>query len=97
MDEILVQVVVDLLGCFYLVFDVELINLWLGSFEIEVIEDFFQVLVFVVEMNLYVWVLYGCNIYYKIEVFFKVIGCVLCQVVMINLVIEGVNFMKGVI
>lgn len=48
-------------------------------------------------MNFYFCVFYGKNMYYKIEVFFKVFGCVFCEVIMINLEIKGVNLIKGVL
>lgn len=96
MDETLAQVVVDLSGRSYLVFDAELTNPRLGSFETEVTEDFFQALAFAAEMNLHARVLYGRNTY-KIEALFKATGRALRQAVTINPAIEGVNSTKGVI
>lgn len=92
MDETLAQVVVDLSGRSYLVFDAEL-----GSFETEVTEDFFQALAFAAEMNLHARVLYGRNTHHKIEALFKATGRALRQAVTINPAIEGVNSTKGVI
>ena len=42
MDEVLAQVTVDLSGRSYLVFNAELENPRLGTFETEIVEDFFQ-------------------------------------------------------
>lgn len=97
MDETLAQVVVDLSGRSYLVFDAELTNPRLGSFETEVTEDFFQALAFAAEMNLHARVLYGRNTHHKIEALFKATGRALRQAVTINPAIEGVNSTKGVI
>lgn len=41
MDELFGFCVLDLSGCFYLVFDVELINFKFGDFDIELVEEFF--------------------------------------------------------
>lgn len=87
MDETLAQVV----------FDAELTNPRLGSFETEVTEDFFQALAFAAEMNLHARVLYGRNTHHKIEALFKATGRALRQAVTINPAIEGVNSTKGVI
>lgn len=97
MDETLAQVVVDLSGRSYLVFDAELTNPRLGGFETEVTEDFFQALAFAAEMNLHARVLYGRNTHHKIEALFKATGRALRQAVTINPAIEGVNSTKGVI
>lgn len=71
MDETLAQVTVDLSGRSYLVFDAELTNPRLGTYETEITEDFFQALAFNAEMNLHARVLYGRNTHHKIEGLFK--------------------------
>lgn len=68
-----------------------------GDFDIELMEEFFRVVVYVVNIILYVCVLYGSNIYYKIEVLFKVFGRVFREVVEKNVNIIGVNLMKGML
>ena len=97
MDEVLAQVVVDLSGRSYLVFDSEFENPRLGDYETEVTEDFFQVVAFAAEMNLHARILYGRNTHHKIEALFKAFARAMRKAVTINPEIVGVNSTKGVI
>nr|WP_054757781.1 imidazoleglycerol-phosphate dehydratase HisB [Liquorilactobacillus satsumensis] len=98
MDETLGRVCVDLSGRSYLIFNAELTNPRLGgSFETEIVEDFFQAFAFSAEMNLHAEILYGRNTHHKIESLFKASGRAMRQAVTINSEIEGVNSTKGVI
>ncbi|EHN59770.1 imidazoleglycerol-phosphate dehydratase HisB [Oenococcus kitaharae] len=97
MDETLGRVSVDLSGRSYLVFKAEFDNPRLGSFETEVVEDFFQAAAFSAEMNLHAEILYGRNSHHKIESLFKAFGRAMRQAVTINPEIQGVNSTKGVI
>lgn len=97
MDETLAQVTVDLSGRSYLVFNAELENPRLGSYETEVTEDFFQAFAFNAEMNLHANVLYGRNTHHKIEALFKATARAMRAAVTINPEIKGVNSTKGVI
>ncbi|WP_295775123.1 imidazoleglycerol-phosphate dehydratase HisB [uncultured Limosilactobacillus sp.] len=97
MDEVLAQVVVDLSGRSYLVFDSEFENPRLGDYETEVTEDFFQAVAFAAEMNLHARVLYGRNTHHKIEALFKSFARAMRKAVTINPEIVGVNSTKGVI
>ncbi|AUJ32578.1 MAG: imidazoleglycerol-phosphate dehydratase HisB [Liquorilactobacillus nagelii] len=97
MDETLGRVCVDLSGRAYLVFQAELDNPRLGSFETETTEDFFQALAFSNQMNLHATILYGRNTHHKIESLFKALGRAMRTAVTINSEIQGVNSTKGVI
>ncbi|KRL02695.1 imidazoleglycerol-phosphate dehydratase HisB [Liquorilactobacillus capillatus] len=97
MDETLGRVCVDLSGRSYLIFNAELTNPRLGSFETEIVEDFFQAVAFSTEMNLHAEVLYGRNTHHKIESLFKAFGRAMRQAVTLNPEIQGVNSTKGVI
>ncbi|KRL37314.1 imidazoleglycerol-phosphate dehydratase HisB [Liquorilactobacillus uvarum] len=97
MDETLGRVCVDLSGRSYLVFNAELTNPRLGSFETEIVEDFFQAVAFSTEMNLHAEILYGRNTHHKIESLFKALGRSMRKAVTINPEIQGVNSTKGVI
>ncbi len=97
MDEVLAQIVVDLSGRSYLVFDAELNNPRLGGFETEIVEDFFQAFAFAAEMNLHARIIYGRNTHHKIEGLFKACGRAMRKAVTINPEIQGVNSTKGVI
>lgn len=95
MDETLAQVTVDLSGRSYLVFNAELENPRLGSYETEVTEDFFQAFAFNAEMNLHANVLYGRNTHHKIGALFKATARAMRAAVTINPEIKGVNSTSG--
>lgn len=98
MDEALTQVVIDLSGRPYLVFQGEWSTPILGgNFETELVEDFFQALAMSAAMNLHVRNLYGRNTHHIIESMFKATGRALRKAVTINPYIQGVNSTKGVI
>ena len=98
MDEALTQVVIDLSGRPYLVFQGEWSTPVLGgNFETELVEDFFQALAMSSAMNLHVRNLYGRNTHHIIESMFKATGRALRKAVAINIDIQGVNSTKGVI
>ena len=98
MDEALTQVVVDLSGRPYLVFQGEWNTPVLGgNFETELVEDFFQALAMSGAMNLHVRNLYGRNTHHIIESMFKATGRALRKAVTINPNIVGVNSTKGTI
>ena len=98
MDEALTQVVIDLSGRPYLVFQGEWSTPVLGgNFETELVEDFFQALAMSGAMNLHVRNLYGRNTHHIIESMFKATGRALRKAVIINPDIQGVNSTKGVI
>ena len=98
MDEALTQVVIDLSGRPYLIFQGEWSTPVLGgNFETELVEDFFQALAMSAAMNLHVRNLYGRNTHHIIESMFKATGRALRKAVIINPDIQGVNSTKGVI
>ncbi|MDU7911026.1 MAG: imidazoleglycerol-phosphate dehydratase HisB [Veillonella parvula] len=75
MDEALTQVVIDLSGRPYLVFQGEWSTPILGgNFETELVEDFFQALAMSAAMNLHVRNVYGRNTHHIIESMFKATG-----------------------
>ena len=98
MDEALTQVVIDLSGRPYLVFNGEFTTPVLGgNFETELVEDFFQALAVSSAMNLHVRNEYGRNTHHIIESMFKATGRALRKAVTINPDIQGVNSTKGMI
>ncbi|AEJ30850.1 MULTISPECIES: imidazoleglycerol-phosphate dehydratase HisB [Leuconostoc] len=97
MDETLTRTVVDLSGRAYLVFTAELTAPVLGTFETEVVEDFWQGFADQAHANVHIAVLYGRNTHHKIESIFKTMGRTMRQAVTRNPEIIGVNSTKGVI
>lgn len=71
LDEALVAVTVDLSGRPYLVYNVSLKPQRVGTFDVGLVEDFFQALMTAAGMNLHVNVRYGRNPHHIIEATFK--------------------------
>jgi imidazoleglycerol-phosphate dehydratase len=71
LDEALVAVTVDLSGRPYLVYNMGLKPQRVGTFDIGLVEDFFQALMTSAGMNLHINVRYGRNPHHIIEATFK--------------------------
>lgn len=95
MDETLTRAVIDLSGRSYLVLHAELTTPKLGTFETEVVEDFWQGFADQARANVHIEVLYGRNTHHKIESMFKAVGRAMRQAITINPEIKGVNSTKG--
>lgn len=97
MDETLGLSSLDLSGRSYLVFDCAFDNPKLGTFDTELVEEFFQALAFNVQMNLHLKILHGKNNHNKAESLFKATGRALREAITINPDIKGVNSTKGML
>jgi len=95
MDEVLVQVAVDLSGRPYLGLDLPLPVLRLGSFETEVIREFFQAFVNKAQCTLHIRLQCGVNTHHIIEAAFKGFGRALDEATSIDDRLEGVLSTKG--
>lgn len=97
MDETLGMASLDLSGRSYLVFDASFDNPKLGTFDTELVEEFFQALAFNLQMNLHLKILHGKNSHHKAESLFKATGRALREAITINPDIKGVNSTKGIL
>lgn len=97
MDETLGMASLDLSGRSYLVFDASFDNPKLGTFDTELVEEFFQALAFNLQMNLHLKILHGKNSHHKAESLFKATGRSLREAITINPDIKGVNSTKGML
>lgn len=97
MDETLGMASLDLSGRSYLVFDASFDNPKLGTFDTELVEEFFQALAFNLQMNLHLKILHGKNSHHKAENLFKATGRALREAITINPDIKGVNSTKGML
>jgi imidazoleglycerol-phosphate dehydratase len=96
MDETLAQVVMDLSGRPFLVYDVELPKKYkLKDFDPGLAEDFFQSVVNHAGMNLHVRLHYGRDVHHMLEGVFKAFGRALDQATSIDPRITGVLSTKG--
>jgi imidazoleglycerol-phosphate dehydratase len=96
MDETLAQVVMDLSGRPFLVYDVELPKKYkLKEFDPGLAEDFFQSVVNHAGMNLHIRLHYGRDVHHMLEGIFKAFGRALDQATSIDPRIKGVLSTKG--
>jgi imidazoleglycerol-phosphate dehydratase len=84
MDESLAQVAIDLSGRPAFVFRVEFASPAVGSFPVELVEEFFKSLATAAKMNLHVFVPYGTNNHHISEAIFKATARALRQAVEID-------------
>jgi imidazoleglycerol-phosphate dehydratase len=84
LDETLAQVTVDLSGRPYLVYNVNLPDRKIKSFDLGLFEDFFQAFVTHGGLNLHVNLLYGRNPHHIMEAIFKGLAKALDQATMVE-------------
>ena len=74
MDETLASVILDYSMRPYLVFNMKLRRARIGSFELELVEEFFKALTNHARMTLHINLLYGKNNHHMVEAVFKAFG-----------------------
>src|SRR2546425_5475944 len=89
MDEALLHAAVAISGRPYLVFNVPLRRARLGSFDLELLEDFFRAFSFNAEITLHVNMHYGQNLHHIAEAAFKAVGPALAEATRLNPRIAG--------
>lgn len=98
MDEALVTTDLDFSGRPYLVFNVELDNIHLGNYEVEMTEEFFRAFAYNCFMTLHINEHYGKNIHHIIEAIFKSMARAIKEAVTIDEAHKGqVVSSKGVL
>jgi len=97
MDETLVAVTLDLSGRPYLVYQVPLPKVKLGSFDVELAREFFQAFANSCGCNLHLNLQYGDNVHHIIEACFKGFGRALDSAVRRDERVSGVMSTKGVL
>ena len=98
MDEALVTTDLDFSGRPYLVFNVELDNIHLGNYEVEMTEEFFRAFAYNCFMPLHINELYGKNTHHIIEAIFKSMARAIKEAVTIDEAHKGqVVSSKGVL
>ena len=95
LDETLAEVVVDLSGRPFLVYNVEFPHRQVKDFDLGLFEDFFQALVSQGALNLHINLKYGRNPHHIIEAVFKAFAKALDQATLIDDRITGVLSTKG--
>ncbi|WP_174615660.1 imidazoleglycerol-phosphate dehydratase HisB [Virgibacillus ihumii] len=95
MDESLSTVSVDISGRSYFVYHVEGLKDKVGTFDTELVEEFFQAFASNAQLTLHINLAYGSNTHHIIESIFKGFGRALDQASFQNSRIEGVPSTKG--
>ena len=95
LDETLAEVVVDLSGRPFLVYNVEFPHRQVKDFDLGLFEDFFQALVSQGGMNLHINLQYGRNPHHIMEAVFKAFAKALDQATLIDERVTGVLSTKG--
>ncbi|MGH7206953.1 MAG: imidazoleglycerol-phosphate dehydratase HisB [Nitrospiraceae bacterium] len=95
LDEALAQVTVDLSGRPYLVYRIDLPQRRIKTFDLGLIEDFFQAFATHAGLNLHVNLLYGRNPHHIIEAVFKALAKALDQATALDERVSGVLSTKG--
>jgi len=97
MDESLVQVALDLSGRGQLIYKVQFEQERVGSFEVNLVEEFFRGLSFHAGITLHINLLYGKNSHHIIEAIFKAFGRVLDEATRKDDRSDDIPSTKGVI
>jgi imidazoleglycerol-phosphate dehydratase len=95
LDEALVAVTVDLSGRPYLVYNMGLKPQRVGTFDVGLVEDFFQALMTSAGMNLHINVRYGRNPHHIIEATFKAFAKALRMACALDGRSDGIPSTKG--
>lgn len=97
MDEALAEIHLDISGRPFLIFDAQFTVDKLGSFDTEMVEEFFRAFAFNGGVTLHARILYGKNNHHMIEALFKAMGRALSEAISIDSRIKGVMSSKGIL
>ena len=97
MDESLVRIAIDLSGRGQLIYRVQFEQERVGSFEINLVEEFFKALSYHVGMTLHINLLYGKNSHHIIEAIFKAFSRALNEAIRKDDRIDDIPSTKGII
>jgi imidazoleglycerol-phosphate dehydratase len=97
MDETLVSVAVDLSMRPYLVFQMKLRRSKIGTFDPELVEEFFKALCNHAKITLHINLLYGRNSHHMVEAVFKGFGRALREAVSFDERASGIPSTKGIL
>ena len=97
MDESLVQLALDLSGRGQLIYKVQFKHEKVGSFEVNLVEEFFRALSYHAGITLHINLLYGKNSHHIIEAIFKALGRALDEASSQDNRIDDIPSTKGII
>lgn len=97
MDEALAQVTLDISGRSFLVFNAQFPKEYVGTFNTELVEEFFRAFAGNAGVTLHINVPYGTNTHHMIEAIFKAFGGALSEAAAIDPKMKGIPSTKGVL
>jgi imidazoleglycerol-phosphate dehydratase len=97
MDEALAQVTIDISGRSFLVFHAEFPKEQVGTFNTELVEEFFRAFAGNAGVTLHINVHYGTNTHHMIEAIYKAFGGALSEAAAIDPRVKGIPSTKGVL
>jgi imidazoleglycerol-phosphate dehydratase len=97
MDEALASVVLDLSMRPWLAFHMKMKRSRIGTFDLELVEEFFKALCNHGGMTLHINLLYGRNSHHMVEAVFKGFGRALRQAVSVDERTSGIPSTKGIL
>ena len=90
MDEALLHAAIDVSGRPYLVFNVPLARTRIGTFDLDLLKDFFRAFAVNAEITLHVNMHYGENLHHIAEAVFKAVGRCLAEATRLLSGVEGI-------
>ncbi len=97
MDEALAEIILDISGRPYLVWNADIPRNMLGTFDTEMGEDFFRALAVHSDMTLHINLPYGRNTHHMLEAIFKGFGRALSMAVAMDPRVHGIMSSKGML
>lgn len=97
MDEVLSLVALDISNRPYFVYDVPVDKLKVGTFDSELIKEFFQAFAFNAKINLHIKTFYGDNVHHIFESIFKAFARAIRQAVSLDSRNKGLPTTKGML
>lgn len=95
MDDALAQVALDLGGRPYLVYDVKTSRKRIGTFDLQLVEEFMRALSVQARMNLHISLVYGREAHHSIEAVFKGLAVALRAACAVDPRVKGLPSSKG--
>ncbi len=95
LDEALAQVVIDISGRPYFVYQAPKLTGWIGDFDVTLVKEFMRAFAMNMKVNLHISILYGENLHHCVEAIFKALARALDQATGIDPRIAEVPSTKG--
>jgi imidazoleglycerol-phosphate dehydratase len=95
MDDALALVAVDISGRAYLAYPMDLVSKFVGTFDTELVEEFWRRFTDYAAVTMHIQVLAGRNTHHIVEAIFKAVGRALRQACALDPRVQGIPSTKG--